>query len=40
MMMIATNTLGKKAMTEARRSLIGLGPNALNASCRVNSITA
>ena len=40
MMMIATNTCGKNVTIAVRRSLIGLGPNAENASCRVNSITA
>jgi len=38
MMMIATISLGRNAMTPLISTLIGLGPNTPNASCSTNSI--
>ena len=38
-MMMAMKSLGRKAMIAVRRTLIGLGPKALNASCSVKSST-
>ena len=39
-MTIATMILGRNAMTSCSSSLIGLGPNTLNAITRVNRMTA